>query len=75
MLSSAREAGLETPDPDDFKVEIGRGVVAQWKGQEIVVGQVEFLRDKGIPISAETEATILSQTQQGRTAVLAACRT
>ena len=63
---------METPDPEDFKVEIGRGVIARWKGQAIAVGQVEFLREKGIPLSAETQATILGQTQQGRTAVLVA---
>ena len=72
VLASAHEAGLETPDPDEFKVEIGKGVVAQWKGRELVVGQVDFLKAKGIPISAQTEAVIVSQTQQGRTAVLVA---
>ena len=72
VLASAHEAGLETPDPDEFKVEIGKGVVAQWKGRELVVGQVDFLKAKGIPISAQTETAIVSQTQQGRTAVLVA---
>jgi Cd2+/Zn2+-exporting ATPase len=72
VLASAHEAGLETPDPDEFKVEIGKGVVAQWKGRELVVGQVDFLKAKGIPISAQTEAVVVSQTQQGRTAVLVA---
>jgi Cd2+/Zn2+-exporting ATPase len=72
VLASAHEARLETPDPDEFKVEIGKGVVAQWKGRELVVGQVDFLKAKGIPISAQTEAVIVNQTQQGRTAVLVA---
>ena len=73
VLNCAKEAGLETPEPEEFKVEIGRGVIAQWKGASIAVGQVDFLRGKGIPFSTEMEATILSQTQQGRTAVLVAC--
>ena len=72
VLNCAKEAGLETPEPEEFKVEIGRGVIAQWKGASIAVGQVDFLRGKGIPFSTEMEATILSQTQQGRTAVLVA---
>ncbi len=72
VMSCARDAGVKTPEPDEFKVEIGKGVVAQWKGQQIAVGQVDFLKDKGIPFSAEMEAVILSQTQQGRTAVLVA---
>ena len=72
VLNCAKEAGLETPEPEEFKVEIGRGVIAQWKGASIAVGQVDFLRGKGIPFSAEMEAAILSQTQQGRTAVIVA---
>ena len=72
VLNCAKEAGLETPEPEEFKVEIGRGVIAQWKGASIAVGQVDFLRGKGIRFSTEMEATILSQTQQGRTAVLVA---
>ena len=72
VMNCARDAGVETPEPDEFKVEIGKGVVAQWKGRQIAVGQVDFLRDKGIPLSAEVEAALLSQTRQGRTAVLVA---
>src|SRR5512137_885964 len=31
-LGCVKERGLNVPDPEDFKVEIGRGVVARWKG-------------------------------------------
>jgi len=72
VMNCAREATLEVPDPDDFKVEIGRGVVARWKGHDITVGQMEFLRDKGIPLSAQTEGLISVQIQQGRTAIVVA---
>ena len=72
VLSCAREGGLEVPAPDEFKVEIGLGIVARWQGQDIVVGQVEFLRYKGVVLSAPAEGMVSGQTQQGRTAVIVA---
>lgn len=72
VVNSAREGALHVPEPDGFKVEIGQGVVARWTGQDITVGQVNFLRNKGISISAQAEGQIAGQTQQGRTAVLVA---
>jgi len=72
VMTGSREEKLEVPDPDDFKVEIGRGVVARWKGHDITVGQMEFLRDKGIPLSAQTEGLISNQVRQGRTAIVVA---
>ena len=53
VLSCAKERGLEVPDPDEFKVEIGRGVVARWKGQDIAVGKEDFFEGKGVTLSAE----------------------
>ena len=72
VIGCARERGVEVPDPDEFKVEIGRGVVARWKNQEIAVGKVEFLLDKGVPLSEETQARITKQIEQGRTVILVA---
>ncbi len=72
VLSCAREGKLEVPDPEEFKVEIGRGVVARWKGQDIAVGKEEFLAGKGVSVSAQAGGKISAQTEQGRTAILVA---
>jgi heavy metal translocating P-type ATPase len=72
VLNRAKEQGLEVTDPDEFKVEIGRGVVARYKQQDITVGRNEFLRGKGILLSAKMEGIISDQTQRGRTAILVA---
>jgi P-type E1-E2 ATPase len=53
-------------------VEIGQGVVARWKGQDIAVGKEEFLRGKGVSLSVQAGGMIADQTQQGRTAILVA---
>ena len=72
VLSCARGRGMEVPDPEEFKVEIGRGVVARWKGQDIAVGKEDFLQGKGVSLSARAGGMISDQTQQGRTAILVA---
>jgi heavy metal translocating P-type ATPase len=72
VVSCAREGKLEVPDPEEFKVEIGRGVVARWKGQDIAVGKEEFLRGKGVNFSVQAGGMISDQTQQGRTAIVVA---
>jgi heavy metal translocating P-type ATPase len=72
VVNCAKGRGLEVPDPEEFKVEIGRGVVARWKGQDIAVGKEEFLQGKGVSLSARVGGMISDQTQQGRTAILVA---
>jgi heavy metal translocating P-type ATPase len=72
VLGRAKDQGLDIPDPDDFKVEVGQGVIAQWKGQEITVGKEALLRMKGITFPSRLGGMISSQTQQGRTVILVA---
>lgn len=47
-------------------------MVARWQGHDVTVGQMEFLRDKGILLSAQTEGLISDQIQLGRTAIVVA---
>ena len=72
VLSLSRERGIEVPDPDEFRVEIGLGVTARWAEKEILVGKEEFLRDKGVSINKNMEDAVLAQAEQGRTAILVA---
>jgi Cd2+/Zn2+-exporting ATPase len=72
VLSLSRERGIEVPDPDEFRVEVGLGVTARWGDKEILVGKEEFLRDKGVSINKNMEGAVLAQAEQGRTAILVA---
>jgi heavy metal translocating P-type ATPase len=72
VLSCAREAKLEVPDPDEFKVEIGQGVEARWKGQDIAVGKEEFLQSRGVTLSMRAGGMVSGQIEQGRTAIVVA---
>ena len=72
VLDCARRRTLEVPDPEEFKVEIGRGVTARWNGYDIAVGKEEFLRGKGVVLAADTQGRITAQVEHGRTAILVA---
>ena len=72
VLDCAKARELAVPNPDEFKVEIGRGVTARWNGHEVAVGKEDFVRAKGVVLSADTQGKIAAQVEQGRTAILVA---
>ena len=72
IMTRAKECDITVPDPDEFNIEVGRGVTARLDGKKIWVGKNKFLRDKGTSITDSIENTISEQTEQGRTTVLVA---
>ena len=57
------------PDPDDFTVVAGKGVVAHYDGREIVVGNRALLEKWGVTISDEISEYVREREAQGETAV------
>jgi heavy metal translocating P-type ATPase len=72
VMALTKERVMDVPDPDDFKVEIGLGVMASHNGSGIVVGKEEFLRARGITVPPRLAAEVTVQTERGRTVVLVA---
>lgn len=72
VIALANERSFEVPDPDEFKIEVGKGVVSRYDGQQIVVGREAFLSEQRIVVSARLEAAVTQQSDLGRTAVLVA---
>ncbi len=72
VMAIAKERALEVPDPDEFRIEVGKGIVSSHNGQEIVVGRDVFLREQGIVIPAWIEQAVTDQSDLGRTAILVA---
>ncbi len=72
VLAAARARGLDVPDPEAFKIEVGFGVTARSVGEDIVVGKEDFLRERGIQVPPRLTAELAAQARQGRTAVLVA---
>jgi heavy metal translocating P-type ATPase len=72
ILTGAKERTMDVPDADEFKAEVGLGVIARYDGKSIRVGSLDFLRDAGIAVSPRLEAEVAAQSERGRTAVLVA---
>jgi heavy metal translocating P-type ATPase len=72
VLERAKAEGLEIPRPDEFKIEVGKGVLIRWKDEAIAVGQPDYLRSRGIALSSEMDGLISGQLEQGRTVIVVA---
>lgn len=75
VMALSNERGIETPEPEGFRAEVGMGVTAVWRGKEILVGKATFLQANDISIPEIIAQTVSDQTQQGRTALLVAKNT
>ncbi len=72
VMAFSKERGINVSDPEEFRAEVGMGVTARWKDQEILLGRQEFLSEKGISFSGDLEQELSGQAQQGRTAFFVA---
>lgn len=72
IIDLAEERGIDIPDPDEFRTEVGKGVYASWKGKKIIAGKKEFLSNKGVSVTSDTERIVIDQEEKGRTAILVA---
>ncbi len=72
VMALSKVRGVDVPDPDEFRIEVGMGVTASWEDKEILVGKENFLRGKGLSISGDVERAVSDQIEQGRTVILVA---
>jgi len=61
--------GRAIPDADDFDVIPGKGVVAHYDGQQIVVGNRSLLEERGIDVPGEVAEYVREREERGETAV------
>ncbi|MGQ3330661.1 heavy metal translocating P-type ATPase [Halorubrum sp. FL23] len=57
------------PDPDDFDVVAGKGVIAHVDGHEVVVGNRALLDDRGIDIPSRVADYVREREERGETVV------
>lgn len=62
-------AGVAVPDPSDFRVLPGRGVVATADGRQLIVGSRRLLAENAYRLSAEEEAYVSGEEEKGNTAI------
>jgi Cd2+/Zn2+-exporting ATPase len=57
------------PEPDDFEVVAGKGVVAHHDGREIVVGNRALLDERGIELPDDVAQYVRGREERGETAI------
>jgi heavy metal translocating P-type ATPase len=72
IMSKAQELGLKVPDPSNFQVILGRGVVAHASEQKILLGNRRLLADHHVALSPEEEEYLAQKESSGETCLLLA---
>ncbi|MBT9166388.1 MAG: putative manganese/zinc-exporting P-type ATPase [Chloroflexi bacterium] len=72
IISKAQELGLKVPDPSDFRVILGRGIVAHTSEQMVILGNRKLLADHQIALSPEVEEYLSLRESNGETCLLLA---
>ncbi|EMA56085.1 heavy metal translocating P-type ATPase [Halococcus thailandensis] len=65
--TAAEQAGI--PDPEEFTVAAGKGVIAWYEGHEIVVGNRMLLDERDIAVPEAVEEHVHDREESGETAV------
>jgi len=72
ILNKAKECGIEVPEHTRCSVIPGKGVIATYHNQTIVLGSKELLREKKIVVPKEVEQYIKREEEEGKTTLLIA---
>ena len=70
VMAYAQERSIDVPDPEEFKEEIGKGILATWGDKKLLIGKYEFLLESNISLTEHSRQRIQNQTAQGRTTIL-----
>ena len=72
IVASAKGKKLEFSQPDDFKMEAGKGVFAKVMGQELLCGSEKFLAEHRVEISDKIYTSLDKLRNEGKASVLVA---
>ena len=72
IIRKAQELAIKVPDPSDFQVILGRGVVAHASEQEVILGNRNLLADRRVKLPPEAEGYLTLRESKGETCLLLA---
>jgi len=72
LVNKAKECGIETPEHSQCSVIPGKGVIATYHNQTIVLGSKELLKEKKIVVPKEVEQYMKRAEEEGKTTLLIA---
>lgn len=73
IVAHAKEQGLALIEAANFRMEAGKGIVAQVSSQELHCGSEKYLLEHGIEIPQMVSDTLANLREQGKASILAAC--
>jgi len=72
ILEAAKDHRIEIPEHQRCQVIRGKGVIASYNGQTLIMGNRELLKERGIDIPGNIEGYMLREEEDGKTAMLVA---
>lgn len=72
ILEVAKDHRIEIPEHQRCQVIRGKGVIASYNGQTLIMGNRELLKDRGFNIPWHVEEYMLREEDDGKTAMLVA---
>lgn len=70
ILKKSHEKGLNVPEPIEFKVIPGNGVIVNYNGQKIFLGNKILFAEAGIKIPQKAKEYLISQEKEAKTVIL-----
>jgi heavy metal translocating P-type ATPase len=72
IMRKAEELHIDSPEHSTFSYLPGKGVTAQYDGQQVLVGNASLMSENGVELSEKTRASLADFASHGRTTVLVA---
>jgi len=70
IARKANDYGVKVPDHEECQVIRGKGVVASYNGQTVIIGSRELLKEKGIDVPQPVDEYMHQEEMAGKTAIL-----
>jgi Cu+-exporting ATPase len=70
VVRKAKEKGIPVSNPNSFEAVSGHGLRANYGGHEVLIGNRKLMRENGIAVIAEVDASLQRLEQEGKTATL-----
>ncbi|MGH7418286.1 MAG: heavy metal translocating P-type ATPase, partial [Candidatus Rokuibacteriota bacterium] len=74
VIRACQAHGLDLHEPESFEAVTGRGVRGAVVGRTVRVGNEQFLREEGVPITERVRGRLMALQQEGKTPILVADR-
>lgn len=68
--AKAQERSLDSVDPQEFKIELGQGIIAMVNNKNVLVGNQKLIKRNGIELTPEEMDIIHSHENQGKTVLM-----